>query len=177
MPIGAVTFFVLTIIAYLGFYHALREDSRSYATLALATGMVGLVLAIVTRISRIASVIALADSYVKAAPGSAERAAATVGNTMTLNVFTWGISTAEALIAISFMLFGLSMLRSNAFGKRLGWGGIIAGLVILLIRPLPVAFEALRFLRPPASFTVISILIFLLFAAWAARMLREARKR
>lgn len=177
VPIGSVAFFVLTFVAFLGLYIALREDSRSYAMLALATGVVGLMLGIVTRITRIASVLAVADSYVKAAPGSAEQAAARVGDAMTLNVFRWGISTAEALIAISLMLFGLSMLRSNAFGKTLGWAGIIVGLIIFLIRPLPVAFVALSFLRPPASFTVMSILILLVFIAWASSMLREARKR
>lgn len=177
VPIGSVAFFVLTIVAYLGLYHVLKEDRRAYATLAFTIGVAGLLLAIVTRITRIGSVLALADSYAKAAAGSAEQAAATVGNSMTLNAFRWGISTAEALISISFIVFGLSMLRSAVFGKKLGWAGIVVGIVILLIRPLPAASGALSFLRPPASFTVMSILILFLFVTWASSMLREARKR
>jgi len=126
---------LFSLFIFLSLYVALRPVNASYALMALALGLVGLILLFPAR--PIPELFALSKSYA-AATSATEKSQLLAAGTALLAAFDgigWFLNT--LLGAISLLVSSLMMLRSSTFSKPVAWIGIITnGAVCFFFVPI-----------------------------------------
>ena len=100
-------------------------------TTALVTGLIGIVLNLVSR-EAIFSMLALSNQYA-AATSEAQKAVLTAAGQTLLTIYNGtAFNISYVLGGIVFLLFSLAMLRNNVFSKLTAYIGIGTGIIMLV---------------------------------------------
>ena len=137
---------LFSLFIFLGLYVSLRPVNESYALMALAVGLLGLVLLIPAR--PIPELIALSKVYA-GSTDAAEQSNLLAAGTALLASFDgigWFLNT--LLGGLSLLCSSLLMLRSDVFKKATGWVGIITNASVCFFF-IPVVGKFLLFLSLP----------------------------
>jgi hypothetical protein len=119
---------VFAIPFFLVLYVTLKEVDDGWALLALALGLLALVCLFISR--PILEVIALSDQHA-AATTDAQRAMYQAAGEATLALFHGTAFNAHYILGpISLMISSFLMLRSEVFGKRTAYVGIVTNIVV-----------------------------------------------
>ena len=119
---------LFSIFLFLALYVSLRPVNPSYALVALAVGLIGLVLLIPAR--PIFELFALSRQYAAATTDAARSQILAAGDAL-LVLFdgtNWFMNT--LLGALSLLTSSLLMLRSNAYSKATAYAGIFTNAVV-----------------------------------------------
>ena len=137
---------LFTIFTFLALYVSLKPVNESYALVALAVGLVGLVLLIPSR--PIIEMFALSGKYAAATTDAAKsQILASVGALLALFDGTgWFMNT--LLGALSLLVSSLLMLRSQTYSKATAYAGIITNALVCGFF-IPVLGTILLFLTLP----------------------------
>jgi len=137
---------LFSLALFLALYVSLREVNDSYALIALALGLISVVLLIPAR--PIVELFTLSRAYSTAGSEAARsQLAAAAGTLLTLFSGTsWFMNT--LLGAISLLISSLLMLRSPRYSRAAAWAGIVTNAIVLGFF-LPVAGTLLLFLSLP----------------------------
>jgi hypothetical protein len=137
---------LFSITLFLALYVSLKKVNESYALIALALGLIGVVLLIPSR--PISELFALSKSYSTASSEAAKsQTLAAAEALLTLfNGTNWFMNT--LLGGISLLISSLLMLRSNLYSKATAYIGIITNAVVCCFF-IPVAGVFLLFLSLP----------------------------
>jgi len=137
---------LFSLFIFLGLYISLKRLNPSYALMALAVGLLGLVLLIPAR--PIPELFALSKSYT-AATTDADKSQLLAAGTALLALFNgigWFLNT--LLGGLSLLVSSIIMLRSKDFSKAAAWIGIITNAVVCCFF-IPVVGKWLLFLSLP----------------------------
>lgn len=119
---------LFSILIFLALYVSLKPVNESYALIALAVGLIGVVLLIPSR--PLIEMLSLSGRYASATSEAAKNQALATGETL-LTFFGgtgWFMNT--LLGAISLLVSSLLMLRSKVYGKSTAIVGIITNVVV-----------------------------------------------
>jgi uncharacterized protein DUF4386 len=117
---------LLIVLVILGLYIALRHEDPSLMLVAVAAGLVGAVLMIVSREATF-SMYSLSQQYA-AATSDAQRATLERASQTRLTVYNGtSFSVGYFLAGLSMLLFSIVMLRSALFSRLTGVAGVAAG--------------------------------------------------
>ena len=153
---------LLLLIAFLAaLYWSLREPSRVFARIGLGSGVLGLVLYLVTIGGFLLALIAFSGLYEGAAVSDRPVVVATYAAVLTL--INAGGLAALLLIGLAFVAFGLAMRGSQDFGEGLAWLSVVLGIVAVLFTIL--VLEAVA---------IIAIVVFALVLGWKVYSLSKA---
>lgn len=107
---------LLLILVFLSLYAALKKINKSLMTVALAFGIVGIVLLLVSREATF-SMLTLSNQYANASSEAQRIMYVTIGQTM-LTTYNGGVfDTSYVIGAIPLLLIPLVMFKSNDFRK------------------------------------------------------------
>jgi Domain of unknown function (DUF4386) len=137
---------LFSILLFLALYVSLQQVNESYALIALAAGLIGVVLLIPSR--PLFELLSLSARYAAATTNVAKNQYIATGDTL-LALFDgtgWFMST--LLGAISLLVSSLLMLRSNVYGKSTAYVGILTNAVVCGFF-IPVFGKFLLFLSLP----------------------------
>jgi hypothetical protein len=122
---------ILVIVVYVALYTALRGQSRTLASLALAFGLVGTTLYLVSREATF-SMLSLSNQYTAATSAEQRVSLLAAGQTM-LTIYNGGtFDTSYVLGGVAVLLFSFGALRVASLGKTFAVLGIITGALMLL---------------------------------------------
>jgi len=124
---------LLLILVYLALYAALERINKSIMTVALALGMVGIVLLLVSREVTF-SMLTLSNQYATASTEVQRAMFVTIGQTM-LTTYNGGVFDISYVVgAFPLLLISYAMLNSKDFSKSLA---IIIGIsgILMLVPP------------------------------------------
>jgi hypothetical protein len=152
---------ILEVPLFLALFWALRKTRLAPALFGSALGILGLVAMVVSTTPHVAHA-PLSDLY--HAPG------ATPGDQATLALMwqaTWGIFNAMLyvgffVVPIGFILLGVAMPGTPAFGKGFGGVSVVLGVVGLVAAVLQMVDPA----SPIGAFSYFAIIIFCLVLGW-----------
>lgn len=114
---------LVNILPLLALYASLKQVNPSYALIALAIGLIAIVLVIQSR--PLVELVSLSDQYAAATTDAARIRYLAAGD-MLLSYFSgtaWMIQT--TLLALSGLISSALMLRSPVFGKKTAYIGLI----------------------------------------------------
>jgi len=137
---------LFSVFVFIGLYIALKPVNSSYALMALAVGLLGLVVLVPAR--PIPELLALSKSYTAAA-SEAEKSQLLAAGTALLASFDgigWFLNS--LLGGLSLLASSLLMLHSRDFGKATAWVGIVTNAAVCFFF-VPVAGKLLLFLSLP----------------------------
>ena len=137
---------LFSILLFLALYVSLQQVNESYALIALAAGLIGVVLLIPSR--PLFELLSLSGRYAAATTDAAKNQYIATGDTL-LALFDgtgWFMST--LLGAISLLVSSLLMLRSNVYAKSTAYVGILTNVVVCGFF-IPVFGKFLLFLSLP----------------------------
>ena len=137
---------LFSLFLFLALFVSLRQVDGSYALIALAMGLVGLVLLIPAR--PLIEIRALSQTYASATSEAARNQALASGDTL-LALFEgtgWFLNT--LLGGFSLLVSSLLMLRSAAYSKATAYVGIVSNAMVCLFY-LPFIGVFLLFLSVP----------------------------
>jgi Domain of unknown function (DUF4386) len=131
---------VLIVLVVLGLYIALRNANQSVMLVALAFGMIGALLFIVSREATF-SMMWLSQQYA-GSTSDADRAALTAAGQTLLTVYNGtAFSVGYFLSGLAMLLISTVMLRSAIFSRATGVAGVLAGVMGLV----PASFGTVGF--------------------------------
>ncbi len=119
---------LFSIILFLALYVSLKRVNESYALIALAFGLIGVVLLIPSR--PIIELVSLSGSYASATTEAAKSQYLAAGTSL-LAMFDgigWFMNT--FLGALSLLISSILMLKSNIYSKSTAYVGIITNVVV-----------------------------------------------
>jgi hypothetical protein len=130
---------ILYYLTFLGLYNILKQVHIAYATLAVLLSFVGLTILIVTNMAY--SMVNLSDQYVIASTEARKILLLTAGETQ-ISTALVGFNMGGFLVEGAAVIFSFLMLKSNVFGKKTAYLGIIGhGLdlirIIMILSFLP----------------------------------------
>ena len=136
--------FFLFLVFTAALYWSLRESSRVFARIGLGSGVLALVLFIVTAGGFLLATDGFSILYEGAAVSDRPVVVATYAAVSLL--LQAGNTAAFLLTGFAFVAFGLAMRRSQDFGEGLAWLDIVLGIIVVLftflLLALPVAIIA-----------------------------------
>lgn len=119
--------YALVGLMFLGLYAALRRVNRSYMTLAMAIGFVGI--AVYFASNQAFSMLSLSDQYASATT-DAERSVFLAAGQALLAISNPGVfgQTAMSFLFVNLagLIISIVMLRGNVFGKATAYVGVLA---------------------------------------------------
>jgi hypothetical protein len=137
---------LFSIILFLALYVSLHKVNESYALIALAVGLVGVILLIPSR--PISELFTLSHLYSGAA-GEADKARYLAAGEALLSLFSgtnWFMS--NLLGGIGLLINSILMLRSNLYSRATAYVGIVTNVAVIFFF-LPVVGILLLFLSLP----------------------------
>ena len=137
---------LFSVLLILALYVSLKQVNESYALIALAVGLIGVVLLIPSR--PLFELLSLSARYAAATTDAAKNQYIATGDTL-LSLFDgtgWFMNTLFG--AISLLISSLLMLRSNVYGKSTAYVGILTNVVVCGFF-IPVFGKSLLFLSLP----------------------------
>lgn len=137
---------LFSLFIFLGLYISLKPVNPAYALIAMALGLLGLVLLFPAR--PIPELVALSKTYAGSTDEIVESQLLAAGTAL-LALFDgigWFLNT--LLGAISLLTSSIMMLRSSDFGKVAAWAGIITNAAVCFFF-IPVVGKLLLFLSLP----------------------------
>ena len=143
----------LLILIYLALYAALKRASESFTAIALTIGLVGIAAYFASNTAF--EMLSLSNQYATATTDVQRSILLAAGQAM-LAIYTGTAFDVYYIFnAIALLVFSVVMLRSNLFSKVTAYGGILAG-VLMLVPPtagtIGIAFASLV---PWAIFSVL----------------------
>lgn len=120
---------LFSIALFLALYVSLKPVNESYALIALAIGLIGVVLLIPSR--PLSELYTLSGLYASATSAAAKSEYLTAGGTL-LTLFSgtnWFMNT--FLGTLSLLISALLMLQSTMYSKATAWVGIATGVITL----------------------------------------------
>ncbi len=122
---------VLLILIYLALYAALKRANESFMAIALAIGLVGIVLHLVSREATF-TMLSLSDQYA-AATTDAQRAIFLAAGQAMLTMYNGtAFDMSYVLGGVVLLIISAVMLRSNIFSKVTAYVGILMGVLMLV---------------------------------------------
>jgi hypothetical protein len=122
LDLSVVILMPIMALHVLAIYAVLKQVSESYALLALVLGLMGIVLWLAAR--PLVEMVYLSDQYAAATTDSARNQYLAAGEALSalFNGTMWMLS--QFLIAISYTIDALLMLRTSAFAKATAYVGL-----------------------------------------------------
>ena len=121
---------LLSIFLTLAIFIALRRTNPSFATAALALGMISIVLYLVSREATF-SMSTLSDQYALASTDSQRQAILAAGQTLLTTYTGTDFNIGYILGAISLIIFSAVMLQNRIFSQAIAWLGIVSNVISL----------------------------------------------
>jgi uncharacterized protein DUF4386 len=148
---------LLIILVLLGLYIILRQANQSIMLVAVAVGIVGAVLFIVSREATF-SMMWLSQQY-SGSTSDADRASIVAAGQTLLTVYNGtAFSVGYFLSGLSMLLISIVMLRSAVFSRATGVAGVLAGVTGLV----PASFGTLGFALSFISLVPLVVWLFLI---------------
>lgn len=155
--IGLIDFYLLEVIAYILFvpmflsiYLALRRFNESYMIIAVFLSILGIAIFLATNNSF--SMLNLSNQYVTATSEAQKSIILAAGQTLLVNTGQrafGGFNMGLLLISVAGIIMSTVMLRSNYFGNKTAYVGILAFAISLA--------EYVRMILLPAELTLLVI--------------------
>lgn len=138
--IGLIDFYLLEVMAYILFiplflalYAALRRFNESYMIIAISLAMLGIAVFLATNNSF--NMLSLSNQYMAATTEAQKSMILAAGQTILVNTgqrAVGGFNMGFLLISIAGIIVSAVMLRSNNFGKKTAYVGILAFAISLV---------------------------------------------
>lgn len=126
---------LLLLLAFVAaLYWSLREPSRVFARIGLGSGILAVILLILTVEGELQSTHLFSTLYDGAA--ASDRPGVVAAYTMMLSLTSVGLITSIVFFGLTFVGFGLAMRASSAYRGGLVWLTVVSGLLIVFF-PLP----------------------------------------
>jgi hypothetical protein len=124
---------ILVVVIYLALYIALKQVNKSLMTIALALGLIGVVLYLVSREATF-SMLSLSSRYASAVSEAQKAPLLAAGQTMLTMYNGSAFDVSYVLGAVTTLVVSFVALGSTVIGKAIARVGIVAG-VLMLIPP------------------------------------------
>jgi hypothetical protein len=146
---------IFLIPLYLGLHIALRKGAESLATLALATGLVGVAAYFSTNPAF--EMLSLSNGYFAATTDAGRALYLAAGESMLASYTGTAFNVYYILNAVALLLFARVMFRSNVFSHTTAWAALAAGVLMLVPSSAgaPGMIFAMASLLPWAIFSVL----------------------
>lgn len=132
IAVGELTYLaaiILWAIMFLGLYRALYRKSAAPALFGTGIGLIGLISLAVGALPNIAFSV-ISDLYHAPGATAEEQAQLVQIWNATQGIFNETDTVGFILMALGFVILGMAMLRSPAFGKCYGMTGMVLGVVV-----------------------------------------------
>ena len=159
--IGLIDFYLLEVIAYILFipmflaiYFALRRFNESYMLIAIFMAILGITIFLSTNNSF--SMLNLSNQYVNATTEAQKAIILAAGQTLVVNTgqrAIGGFNMGLLLISVAGVIMSTIMLKSNNFGNKTAYVGILAFAISLA--------EYVRMIIVPSELTLLLIIAIL----------------
>jgi hypothetical protein len=120
----------LLILIYLALYAALKRASESFTAIALTIGLVGIAAYFASNTAF--EMLSLSNQYAVAATDAQRSVFLAAGQAMLAIYQGTAFNVYYILNAIALLIMSTVMLRSNLFSKVTAYGGILAGVLMLV---------------------------------------------
>lgn len=126
--------YLLTVLfmgyLYLAFFAALKNTHKSMATIALALGLIGVVVYFVSNVSF--EMLSLSNQYRFAETYEQKTILLAAGLVMLTRYHGTAFGIYYILNGLSLVLFSVTMIRNDVFSKKTAYIGLVAGILMLV---------------------------------------------
>lgn len=127
MDLFLIAYYVLTILAFLALYVALRQASESFMAIAITLGLVGIATYFASNTAF--NMLSLSNQYAAASTDAQRTMFLAAGQAMLAIYQGTAFHMSYFLVSVAIIIISAVMLRNNIFGKVTAYVGILASII------------------------------------------------